>query len=266
MAKKKNWIGILGLIGLMLRSENEKKWAQTWGKVAWRSNSDDYILKKVATMLEKGADVNLKDKKGRPLLMLLIEKGLDHAVYTVLEKGADANITDKNRVTPLMLAVDSDEKDIYDMLIAKGADINARDKYGRSVLTWAICAKNKDLALDLIEKGANLDSKDKNGITPLMEAVIVRNKDLGDDDMKDNEVIQKMIEKGVDVNAKDNDGATALGLACGLNIVQDKELVSMLKSAALIRADYIAEHPEEQNKENIRTFVNAFFNRGKERE
>jgi ankyrin repeat protein len=51
-----------------------------------------------------------------------------------VEKGADVNARDKNDGTPLHYAVARGHLSVVEFLIEKGADLNARNRYGKTPL------------------------------------------------------------------------------------------------------------------------------------
>jgi ankyrin repeat protein len=71
------------------------------------------------------------------------------AVATLLEAGANPNVkTDIGR-TPLMLAAEAGDEEIVFLLIKAGADLKARDKYDHDAAYLAFMAGNKELGAAL---------------------------------------------------------------------------------------------------------------------
>ncbi|MCE7872933.1 ankyrin repeat domain-containing protein [bacterium CPR1] len=89
--------------------------------------------KLVPMLLEKGADVNAKDKSGRTALFLAASSANLHSVQVLLDLGADVDArTDTGQQgggsTPLMAVSETDNPDstkIVELPISKGADVNA---------------------------------------------------------------------------------------------------------------------------------------------
>lgn len=69
----------------------------------------------------------------------------------LLEKGANVNAKNKNRVTPLHFAAYEGHEDIVQLLIEKGADVNAKNKDKK---TAAQVAKTDAIKNYLLEKAA----------------------------------------------------------------------------------------------------------------
>jgi len=107
----------------------------------------------VKMLLNKGADVNAKDKDGETALMYAAQKGHTEIVEILLINGADINAKDKDGNTALILAaawgvISTVGKVIYaytvheehiktvKMLLTMGADVNAKNKDGVTALTY----------------------------------------------------------------------------------------------------------------------------------
>jgi len=92
-------------------------------------------------------------------------------VQAELDKGVDVNKKDKAEMTPLHPAAANGHKEIAELLIAAGADVNAKDRWGMTPLHWAARKGHKEVAELLITKGAVLNAKANDGTTPLDWAI-----------------------------------------------------------------------------------------------
>jgi uncharacterized protein len=132
-------------------------------------------LKAVTALLAKGADANVKNSVGIPVLVMAIRLGSARIVEALLENKADPDVRDIDTdMTPLMEALDRTE--ILKILLAAGADVNA-------------AIRGED---DLLR-----------GMTPLMLAALDGSEEL----------VQLFLEKGADVKARAASGDTALSIA-----------------------------------------------------
>lgn len=147
-----------------------------------------------------------------------------------LDRGADVNYKDRNRVTPLMDAVEGGYADLVKLLLDRGADPSYKDRSGANALDIALnqqdeemlrwlLAKDKKLASRalieaatagdagviklLVSSGADVNAGDKDGNTALMFAAEHGRLD----------VIRALLTKGADVNATNSEGVSALGWA-----------------------------------------------------
>jgi ankyrin repeat protein len=75
----------------------------------------------------------------------------------LIEKGADLNLKDNDGFNALMWAVQNDNYDIAKILIENGADLNLKDKGGLTAFMWAARLGDENIGKMLIEKGADLD-------------------------------------------------------------------------------------------------------------
>jgi Ankyrin repeats (many copies)/Ankyrin repeats (3 copies) len=78
-------------------------------------------LKNVASLLEKGADVNLVDNGGETPLFKAVARGDIRMVGALLEKGADPNIKNASDLTVLRSAQRQGQAEIMELLIRAGA-------------------------------------------------------------------------------------------------------------------------------------------------
>ena len=92
-------------------------------------------------------------------------------VQAELDKGVDVNKKDKAEMTPLHPAAANGHKEIAELLIDNGADVNAKDRWGMTPLHYAARKGRKEVAELLITKGAVLNAKANDGTTPLDWAI-----------------------------------------------------------------------------------------------
>ena len=122
----------------------------------------------VSILIEKGANVNEKDKNGWTLLYWACSMGLTDIATVLIDKGANMNEKFNNGYTMLHWACSTGLNNVAMMLIAKGAMVNETDNIGSTPLHKACNYEdNPEVAFKLIEKGANIDVKDNYGRTPL---------------------------------------------------------------------------------------------------
>jgi len=92
-------------------------------------------------------------------------------VQAELDKGVDVNKKDKAEMTPLHPAAANGHKEIVELLIDNGADVNAKDKWGMTPLHWAARKGHKEVAELLLTKGADVNAKANDGTTPIDWAI-----------------------------------------------------------------------------------------------
>ncbi len=151
---------------------------------------DAYV---VGLFLEKGMDVDSRDKNGATALMRAAENGHVKVVKLILSKKADTNATDKNGYTALMVAAEGRHAEAVKALVTAGADINKKNpKRGTTALMIASAKGNADSVEALIkgggDGGADVNATDNNGYTALMLAA--EKGHMG--------IVKKLVESGAD--------------------------------------------------------------------
>lgn len=173
----------------------------------------------VLMLLEKGADPNACDVRGRTALMGAATKGHLDIVRLLVQKGADFNARDWEGWTALMCAAAKGRLDIVRLLVEKGADLNIMNKDWVTALGTAELRNRTEVVLYLKEHGAgsHVDARDRYGRTALILAS--RAGDLA--------ALKELLDKGADPNARLPHGETALSLA---SLYGRKEIVELLKA------------------------------------
>lgn len=104
-----------------------------------KTYKDDYAEKSSEDMhLTKIKNPNSRDFNGRSLLMKAVKNGNDWEIRSLLESGADVNVKDNDGWSALMYAVRyQNNLEVVRLLLRNGADITALNKYGSSPLDLA---------------------------------------------------------------------------------------------------------------------------------
>ena len=195
-------------------------------------NGDTLLLKAsnlgqtemVKMFLEKGADVNARNHYGRTPIIDASSWGRTDIVSILLDNGADVNAsTTTNGMTALILACEGGHDKIVSMLIDRGADINAKNHNGYTPLMLASNNGKTEIVTMLLEKRSNVNLTSDTGYTALMMACREEHK----------EITELLLENGADVNAVTKSGYTALELAsikrCFPDSDHNKDIVTLLK-------------------------------------
>eukprot|EP00055_Hartaetosiga_balthica_P002827 m.5416 g.5416 ORF g.5416 m.5416 type:complete len:423 (-) comp2401_c0_seq1:893-2161(-) len=149
-------------------------------------------------LLKRGADINLKNKFGRPLFHIPAMAGSVELAQFFVEHGANVHaIHDKSHGTALHDAVQFGNMGTAKYLVSLGIDINAQDVNGTTPLHIASQSCFPSICEHLLEKGALPSLSDKCGRTPLH---------LTDCD----DVASFLVQYGCDIEARDVNGRTAL--------------------------------------------------------
>ena len=155
-------------------------------------------------LIEKGANLNMKDIFGRTALHLAAQKKNRYILQKLLEKKTEIDIEPKDsvNVTPLSYAATFGDVECVRLLLDSGANINSKDINSWTPLFYAVEYGKMDAAKLLIDRGANILEKNKFGNTPLHVACKRGNLDM----------VKLLLENGSlkGINDQDNMGLTAL--------------------------------------------------------
>jgi ankyrin repeat protein len=130
------------------------------------------------------------------------QRGDVEKVRLLLEKGADINYKDKIVLghTPMTIAAAWGHTEIVKLLLDHGASVNQQNNDGTSALQCAASTTKSEMVKLLLDKGADVNHRDKVGRTPLFDATAQR---------CPSENTRLLLARGADVNAMDNKGRTA---------------------------------------------------------
>ncbi len=111
---------------------------------------------------------DLLDKEGFSAVHRAASGGHVKAVETLLEAGADVNVRQETyQGTPLQYAANEGHAEVAKILLKGKAKIDAVDTFGRTPLMWAAMAGKKDVAEVLLSKDADVNAKTGTGWTAL---------------------------------------------------------------------------------------------------
>jgi ankyrin repeat protein len=89
-------------------------------------------------LLQRGADPNIRNKKGVTPLQLATALGFTEGVEALLKGGASVNVSDQTGETPLITAVHARNASLVRLLLEKGADPDRNDNSGRSARDYML--------------------------------------------------------------------------------------------------------------------------------
>ncbi|GMR47018.1 hypothetical protein PMAYCL1PPCAC_17213, partial [Pristionchus mayeri] len=162
----------------------------------------------VELLVQRGANVHHKDKKGFTPLILAATGGHLCIVRILLDHGANIETTsERTKDTALSLACSGGKKDVVEFLLKRGANKEHRNVSDYTPLSLAASGGYVDICNMLLDAGAEINSRtgSKLGISPLMLAAMNGHK----------EATRVLLERGSDINAQiETNRNTALTLAC----------------------------------------------------
>jgi ankyrin repeat protein len=168
-----------------------------------------------SSLLQRGADANVLDKRGLSPLHQALQGGRIDIVRSLLEHGVDVNLRNTKGATPLGMASLTGDIEASRLLLQRGANVNSQNNLGQSALHGAARRGHLNVVQLLIESGANIDLQTKRGSTPLYSA-------SNEGHIKSAELL---IQHGANVGSRNNDGRTPLHTASQVGHVQLAELL-----------------------------------------
>lgn len=114
-------------------------------------------------LLQRGADPNIRNKKGATPLQLATTLNLVEAVEELIKRGAQVNVSDDTGETPLIAAVHQRSVPMIRRLLAQGADPDQNDNSGRSARDYVSLMTSNAQILREFEKAD--EERKKTGTT-----------------------------------------------------------------------------------------------------
>ena len=112
--------------------------------------------------LDRGANPNLKDAYGVPVLTRAVAAKRAEHVKMLLNRGADVHAVDNDGETAVFAAVAANDTAILKLLTSKGASINLKNKNGKTPAMEAARLGHIDMLKYLLANGADINAVDNN--------------------------------------------------------------------------------------------------------
>lgn len=149
------------------------------GRSAFFQALDHGNIEVVEMFLGRGTNINEPDVIGWYPIIYAARQCNYGLMEFLIEKGADVNVRDNNEDTPLMIIAYKYESgvgmdspaDLTKLLIKAGEDIDAKGRGGWSVLHSAVWFGHAGMVKVLIDAGADITIKADDGRTPLDFAI-----------------------------------------------------------------------------------------------
>ncbi|MBN1180971.1 MAG: ankyrin repeat domain-containing protein [Bacteroidales bacterium] len=168
--------------------------------------------KLIDLMIEKGADLETKDERGRTLLFMEAEDDHLEKVKSLHARGANVDTRDKKNNRPGVRSAS-----IARYLIDNGADINASDSRHDTYMCLALDLNDLELAQYLVNKGIDINQNCYFDEPPLIKAI----------EKESMSFIHFLVENNANINAKGYFGKTVMDYA---NNRGNAEIISYLKN------------------------------------
>jgi len=157
----------------------------------------------VFLLLDKGANVNVKNNMGEYPLHFAVSLKSSMIATTLISAGADVNAVSLDGITPLHIAAEKSDKNMIIYLVSRGARVNVKNKHMRTPLHVATINGNKGAVEALIENKIDIDAKDEMGETALHKSAKYGRP----------EIAEILIKNGAYINSINNKGQIPLRIA-----------------------------------------------------
>ena len=154
LAKSKNHTEIIQLLESAAQEESDLRLA------ALNERTDV-----VDSLLERGANINAKDRHGYTILHHAAMNRKTEVVELLLKRGADIYAKELCGKTPLHLAADRGHTEVVELLLQHRANIHEKDQDGKTPLHWAAVEGKTETVALLLKNGADIEAKDNFGQT-----------------------------------------------------------------------------------------------------
>lgn len=162
------------------------------------------LLDTVVLLVESGASVDNRDKRGNTPIMVSSANGSTDILEFLLKRGADisskgatslwARVSTNGTLhgyNALMVACIHGHVGVVDILLAGGINIDEGDSNWNTPLHIAVVQEDVNLVRKLISSGALINTKNAYGISPLMMATSLGREDIVDILITNGAVVEK---------------------------------------------------------------------------
>ncbi|KAF5716656.1 hypothetical protein FGLOB1_2462 [Fusarium globosum] len=129
-------------------------------KTLW-SASANRVKATIELLLDRGANIETKDRRGWGPLWVAAVKGNEAVVKLLLDRGANIETKDRRGWGPLWAAAVKGNEAIVKLLLDRGANIELKDKDGRALLWGASESGHEATVKLLLDRGAVYRLKDR---------------------------------------------------------------------------------------------------------
>jgi uncharacterized protein len=160
----------------------------------------------VLKLLQRGADINVRDELGRTPVMIATYQHHTEMVRAFIQAGADINIRDTTKENLLLHAGAEGWLDMLKLAIEAHADTSLTNRFGGISIIPASERGHVEVVQELLTRtDINVNHVNNLGWTALLEAIL-----LSDGGKAHQRIVQLLIEHGADVNLSDKNGVTPL--------------------------------------------------------
>lgn len=159
-----------------------------------------------ASLIQQGADVNVKDCNNHTPLHFACKQGNLQLVKLLCARCADVNAQGITKSTPLHFAAINNHHEIIEFLVNEpvNANVHAQDQFKTTALEYACQKGNLKTVMLLVDHGADVNAESDDKITPLLIACKHGHPN----------VVEYLVKNKADIHAGNSHNSTALHFAC----------------------------------------------------
>ncbi len=177
--------------GAFIDAKDNRLETPLWNAILHNDKSSESFIR---FLIKNGADVNVKNSRGKSLLHELKEyKSI--FVRLLIKKGDVIDVKDKDGNTPLMYAIGCKKQKAINFLLEGGADCTAKNAQGETALHFAVGHRCIEAVKLLLEYGACVNETNGTGENPLY-FVSLTNTRCESARKEQNNIIKYLISKG----------------------------------------------------------------------
>ena len=152
-----------------------------WTALVWAVNAGQ--IEVAEFLINNNSDVNIAyGRQNQSLLHQAAQTDSVELIELLIDKGIDVNVKNRTGQTPLHLACRSGNKEVVELLIDKGADVNAKAQSQNQFITVrkplyiAVQSGNREIVELLLSKGAEVTAEmlslaEQRGYTEIVEVL-----------------------------------------------------------------------------------------------
>ena len=159
----------------------------------------------VAIALRAGADLEVRDERGRTPLLLAAAHDRVDAARLLVGLGADPDALDDRHDTPWLVTGVTGSVPMLEVLLPARPDLTIRNRFGGVSVIPAAERGHVDYVRRVVRTGIDVDHVNDLGWTALLEAVV-----YGDGSTPYQEIVHILLAAGADRSIEDAEGRTAL--------------------------------------------------------